>query len=111
MNNNNVAKVKILIAVMSALTLIVYGFFANEARKEIYYLCGNIKADVSYSSVIKQLDTANLSTYTIENVSSGKHVVLSNLVHLYLLRCDIKVNSQDVVNSASYEMRLGVKGQ
>ena len=49
------------------LLLGIYAFFALSARNEIYYLCGNFKSGVSYSSVVRQLDTANLSDYKIDN--------------------------------------------
>jgi hypothetical protein len=48
------------------LLLGIYAFFALSARNEIYYLCGNFKSGVSYSSVVRQLDTANLSDYKVE---------------------------------------------
>ncbi len=41
------------------------GFFVNEARKEIYFLCGNFTSGTPLNSVFKQLNTIKFSQYKI----------------------------------------------
>ena len=83
----------------------IYVFFALSARNEIYYLCGNFKSGVSYSSVVRQLDTANLSDYKIEKSEQGKQVTHSSAIHLNLVRCAITFAEDEKVSHAIYNMR------
>ena len=84
------------------LVLGIYAFFALSARNEIYYLCGNFKSGVSYSSVVRQLDTANLSDYKIEKSEQGKRVTHSSALHLNLVRCEITFAEDEKANHAIY---------
>lgn len=95
-------KLKFIVLSISILGLLVFGFFANEARKEIYSLCGNFSKGTAYSSVIRQLDTINLSEYKVENLQQGKRVIHSSALHFHLLSCDIEFNRQDKVVSVLY---------
>ena len=81
----------------------IYVFFALSARNEIYYLCGNFKSGVSYSSVVRQLDTANLSDYKIEKSEQGKRVTHSSALHLNLVRCEITFAEGEEVSHAIYK--------
>ena len=81
----------------------IYVFFALSARNEIYYLCGNFKSGVSYSSVLRQLDTANLSDYKIEKSEQGKQVTHSSAIHLNLVRCEITFAEDEKVSHAIYK--------
>jgi len=85
------------------LLLGVYAFFALSARNEIYYLCGNFKSGVSYSSVVRQLDTANLSGYKIEEFKQGKRVTYSSVLHLNLVSCEITFTEDEKVSHAIYK--------
>ena len=85
------------------LLLVVYTFFALSARNEIYYLCGNFKSGVSYSSVVRQLDTANLSDYKIEKSVQVKRVTHSSALHLNLVRCEIIFTEDEKVSHAIYK--------
>ena len=102
MNSKTFLAPKFVAAASIILALFVFGFFSNEARKEVYFLCGNFKQGVTYSSVIRQLETTNLSSYKIEATEMGKRIVHSSALHFHLLRCSINFNSQEVVISASY---------
>lgn len=95
-------KLKLIASAISILGLLVFAFFANEARKEVYYLCGNFSKGTAYSSVIRQLDTVNLSEYKVEKMQQGKRVIHSSVLHFYLLNCDIEFNPQEKVVSVSY---------
>ena len=83
--------------------LAIYVFFALSARNEIYYLCGNFKSGVSYSSVVRQLDTTNLSNYKIEKSEQGKRVIHSSALHLNLVRCEITFDEDEKVSHAIYK--------
>ena len=85
------------------LLLGIYAFFALSARNEIYYLCGNFKSGVSYSSVVRQLDTANLSDYKIETSEQGKRVTHTSALHLNLIRCEIIFTEDEKVSHAIYK--------
>ena len=85
------------------LLLGIYAFLALSARNEIYYLCGNFKSGVSYSSVVRQLDTANLSDYKIEKSEQGKRVTHSSALHLNLVRCEITFAEDEKVSHAIYK--------
>jgi hypothetical protein len=95
-------KLKFIAAAIGIVGLLVFGFYANEARKEVYYLCGNFSKGTAYSSVIRQLNTVNLSEYKVENLHQGKRVIHSSALHFHLLSCDVEFNSQDKVVSVLY---------
>ncbi|MEH8017741.1 hypothetical protein MN202_10880 [Rheinheimera muenzenbergensis] len=95
-------KLKLIAAAIGILGLLVFGFYTNEARKEVYYLCGNFSKGTAYSSVIRQLNTANLSEYKVENLPQGKHVIHSSALHFHLLSCAIEFNPQEKVVSVLY---------
>ena len=91
-----------VIIAISLLSIGVYVFFALAARDEIYYLCGNFKEGVSYTSVLRQLDTVTLSTYEVERSEQGKRVIHSSALHFNLLRCEIAFAQDERVSWASY---------
>ncbi|KUM51546.1 hypothetical protein AR688_00380 [Rheinheimera sp. EpRS3] len=95
-------KLKFIAAAITISGLLVFGFFANEARKEVYYLCGNFSKGTVYSSVIRQLNTVNLSEYRVENLPQGKRIIHSSVLHFHLLSCDIEFNQQEKVISVLY---------
>lgn len=96
-------KLKFTVAVISLISLLVLAFYANEARKEIYYLCANFSTGTSYLSVIRQLETTNLSGYKVEDIPQGKLVTHSSKIHLHLVSCRITFNAQQQVVAASYD--------
>ena len=85
------------------LMLGIYTLFALSARNEIYYLCGNFKSGVSYTSVVRQLDTANLSGYKIEKSEQGKRITYSSMLHLNLVRCEITFAEDEKVSHSIYK--------
>ena len=98
-----VTKTALVLVVLLLLLVGIYTFFALSARNEIYYLCGNFKSGVSYSSVARQLDTANLSDYTVEKSERGKRVSHSSALHLNLVRCEITFAEDEKVSHAIYK--------
>ena len=97
------SNLKPLVVGLLLLMLGIYVFFALSARNEIYYLCGNFKSGVSYSSVVRQLNTANLSDYKIEKSEQGKRVTYSSALHLNLVRCEITFAEDEKVCHAIYK--------
>jgi hypothetical protein len=102
-NPSRWSNLKPLVVVLLLLLLGIYAFFALSARNEIYYLCGNFKSGVSYSSVLRQLDTANLSDYKVEKFEQGKRVTYSSALHLNLVRCEITFAEDEKVSHAVYK--------
>jgi len=96
----------VLLLVVLLLLLVgtyTYTYFALSARNEIYYLCRNFKSGVSYSSVVRQLDTANLSDYKVEKSEQGKRITYSSTLHLNLVRCEITFAEDEKVSHAIYK--------
>jgi hypothetical protein len=98
-----VTKTALVLVVLLLLLVGIYTFFALSARNEIYYLCGNFKSGVSYSSVARQLDTASLSDYKVEKSEQGKRVSHSSALHLNLVRCEITFAEDEKVSHAIYK--------
>jgi hypothetical protein len=88
------------------LMLGIYTLFALSARNEIYYLCGNFKSGVSYTSVVRQLDTANLSGYKIEKSEQGKRITYSSMLHLNLVRCETTFAEDEKVSHSIYKLLM-----
>ena len=98
-----VTKTALVLVVLLLLLVGIYTFFALSARNEIYYLCGNFKSGISYSSVARQLDTASLSDYKVEKSEQGKRVSHSSALHLNLVRCEITFAEDEKVSHAIYK--------
>ena len=101
--NSQRTRYTIAVTAIGVLLLGVYTFFALAARDEIYYLCGNFKAGVSYSSVLRQLETVSLSAYRVENSEQGERVIHSSALHRNLLRCEITFDQDRKVRWAIYQ--------
>lgn len=74
----------------------------NIARQEVYYLCGNFASGVDESSVIRQLNTANLSSYEQGLTSAGSKIEFSSRYNFHIHRCVIEFDEHDKVASAEY---------
>lgn len=94
--------IKFIVLAVCVFGLLLLCFFINEARKEIYFLCGNFDAGDSFSRVVRQLDTVNLSEYSIEVAEQGKRIIHSSKLNLHMVSCNIELNHQDEVVSVSY---------
>jgi hypothetical protein len=103
LNQSRWSSLKPLLVGLLLFLLAIYVFFALSARNEIYYLCGNFKSGIYYSSVVRQLDTTNLSNYKIEKSEQGKRVTHSSALHLNLVRCEITFDEDKKVSHAIYK--------
>jgi hypothetical protein len=75
----------------------------NEARKEVTYLCGNFIEGITQSSVLEQLDTANLSSYRITDTPTGKRIEFASILNAGFYRCIIEISAEGNVKGASIE--------
>ena len=98
----NLGIVKILTLIFVGTVLVSFIFISNEARKEIYYLCGNFNKGVSYSNVTRQLDTISLSRYKINDLGINKQIVQSSNINFHFFKCTINFDKNGKVISAVY---------
>ena len=76
--------------------------FWNMTRQEVYYLCGNFVPGVEQLNVIRQLDTATLSSYALSMTESGSTIVLSSPYNFNTFTCTIEFDKDNKVVSAIY---------
>jgi len=69
---------------------------------EVYYLCGNFSAGETKTNVIRQLETANLSSYTHTIDENGSIIVFSSRLFFVTNQCIIKLDKSEKVVHASY---------
>ncbi|NGP76860.1 hypothetical protein G3570_09465 [Balneolaceae bacterium YR4-1] len=93
--------VKITLSIMLIVTVTVAGFYWNEARKEIVFLCANFKKGVTEESVREQLDTGNFLKYLTEDIPGGKRIIAESPYNLYMNRCVIEFDSSGLVQSST----------
>ena len=84
------------------ITFTISAIFWIIAKNEIFYLCGNFSTGVEKSNVIKQLKTANLSTYKQSVTKDDSKIVLSSKLIIVSYQCIIKLDKDDIVISALY---------
>lgn len=93
----NYAIVFIIVAV-----LIIYGFFCKAAKDEVFFLCSNFNFGVNQADVIRQLKTANLSSYVTSNNQDGRTIVFSSDVNFSLYKCLINIDNNGKVIDALF---------
>jgi len=93
---------KVVWLVLVSLLLAVYALAGMAARDEVYYLCGNFKQGVSYSSVVRQLETLSLSDYLREDLETGVRIVHSSRLHFHLVKCTIRFDANQKVSRSVY---------
>lgn len=91
-----------MIIVFSFIALAIAAIFWNSAREEIYFLCGNFSEGVEKASVVRQLDTANLSSYKQVATEHGSRIVFSSKFNSGVHQCIIEFNGSDRVILARY---------
>jgi hypothetical protein len=82
--------------------LAVYAVFWNMARAEVYYLCGNFSQGVEQTSVVRQLNTANLSSYVETANEFGVNIIFSSEVNLSFYQCLIEIDKNGKVIEATF---------
>ncbi len=96
----NLSNKKLLISLL--ITIITGAIFWKIAKDEIFYLCSNFSAGVTKSIVIRQLNTANLSSYMNTSNDSGSTIVFSSKVYFVSNQCVIKLDESEKVIHASF---------
>ena len=95
---------KLLICLLITVAFITSGaIFFKIARDEVFYLCGNFSAGVMKSSVVRQLDTANLSSYTHSVHESGSTIVFSSRLYFVPNQCVIEFDKSEKVVLAGFK--------
>ena len=94
---------RVIAILLLAVVVAVAAFFWNEARKEVVYLCGNFTEGVSRSSVLTQLDTAELSEYRVSETAGGTRIEFDSALNLRLHTCVIQLDPDGVVVVAGVE--------
>lgn len=89
-----------LIGVGVFLFAVVVGFFWNEARKEIVYLCQNFIPGVTQESVIRQLDTGNFLHYQLTNNGTDQKIVAWSGVNFYMYQCKVDISQDGIVTGS-----------
>ena len=72
---------------------VTYIVFAWAARNEIFYLCGNFKEGVSYASVVRQMETSNMSVLVTKTSDFTPYISQASPLHLYLLECRVEFDT------------------
>jgi hypothetical protein len=75
------------------MALILAGFFWNEARKEIVFLCGNFVPGVSQESVTRQLDTGHFLQYRLLEGDPTARIVASSKINFERYKCIVDFDS------------------
>jgi hypothetical protein len=88
---------------VTVIAALVAGFYWNEARKEIVFLCENFEKGISEQSVTRQLDTGNFIRYHTQKTPSGKRIVVDSAYNLSMYKCIIDVDKDGKVEEARLE--------
>jgi len=96
-------RIYIVISALLVLVVVTIAAYSNEARKEIYFLCGNFSNGVSEASVLKQLNTVSLSQFKVVETTSGKRIELESAINFGLYQCIIELDSDGNVTRADIE--------
>lgn len=95
---------KLLIILLIAIAFITSGSILWKiAKDEVFYLCGNFSAGVMKSSVVRQMDTANLSNYTDSVNENGSTIVFTSELFFVSNQCVIKFDKSEKVALASFK--------
>ncbi|QIR15406.1 hypothetical protein [Shewanella aestuarii] len=81
----------------------ITAFYWKIAKDEIFYLCSNFSFGVTQASVIRQLNTADLSHYTHTLNESGSIIVLSSQLYFVTNQCTIELDKHEKVVFAAYQ--------
>ena len=95
---------KLLISLLITVVFItVFTILWKTGKDEVYYLCGNFSAGETKSNVIRQLETANLSSYTNKADVNGSSIVFSSRLFFVTNQCIIKLDTSEKVVLTNYK--------
>ncbi len=78
-------------------------FLWQEARKEIFYLCGNFSRGDNLTSVTAQLQTGHYLNYDLIEKPTGTKLVATSKLPLQNYQCSIVFDKYQAVNKAWFE--------
>ncbi|TMO56530.1 hypothetical protein [Pseudoalteromonas aurantia] len=95
---------KLLISLLITICFITTGaIFCKVGKDEVFYLCGNFSAGEMKSSVVRQLDTTNLSSYMYSVNESGSTIVFNNRLFFVTNQCVIEFDKSEKVVLAGFK--------
>ena len=93
----------IVLVSLGLIASLVGGFFWNEARKEVKFLCQNFKPGTVLADVTRQLDTGTFLQYQWTASEAGtRTITASSATNFHSYQCVIKFDQNDRVVVASY---------
>ncbi|MCH8492726.1 MAG: hypothetical protein LAT53_05775 [Idiomarina sp.] len=95
-------KLRALLIAVFLIALTTVAILWNSAREEIFFLCGNFSEGVEKVSVVRQLDTANLSSYEQVATEYGSEIVFSSKLNLGVYQCIIEFDGNNRVIRATF---------
>jgi hypothetical protein len=102
MNVRVISKYRYSFTALLIAVITVYAVFWHLAKDEVYYLCGNFKTGVNQASVIRQLETINLSNYLKYKEKFGLKIVFSSKLHFSFYQCVIDIDKNKAVIRATF---------
>lgn len=103
MNNKMQFKVKLFAFVIALFLILGFGVAANEAKKEVYFLCESFSEGDTYAGVLSQLETVDWSHYKVESQGGGKRIEFSSPLNFHFFSCTINFNLKGLVVSTQYD--------
>jgi len=96
-------KTRVLMVSTALLVTGIFAWFWNEARNEIYFLCGNFYEGVTEATVKTQLDTGSFLSYAVANSAEGTGIIIvRSPLSVISGECIIDLDSQRLVREAVY---------
>ena len=106
LNISRLLKLKRVFFLVGILALLIWVGLVVEVRKEVFFLCSNFHQGMPIANVTQQLNTATLSSYSIEETQAGKLITHSSWIALQSVRCDITINPQGNVTTVTFNQIL-----
>ena len=89
--------------IITAVFITVFTILWKTGKDEVYFLCGNFSAGETKSNVIRQLETANLSSFTHKTDVNGSIIEFSSRLFFVTNQCVIKLDESENVVTASFK--------
>lgn len=93
----------IITSLVAIIIASITAFYWNEARKEVFFLCGNFSVGVTQSSVLEQLQTGHFLKYQVEREAGASRIIVDSVLAPGTPRCLIDFDREDKVIQAVLE--------
>lgn len=94
---------KHLISLLITVVFITGATFWKLAKDEVFYLCGNFSTGITKLNVVRQLETANLSSHNHIINENGSTIVFSSKLFFVTNKCIIVLDKSEKVVLAGYK--------